>query len=346
MCSVIAGVALADTVQLGDGSRLVGKVLRLNESVLTLETGFAGTLEIPADQIANLQTDEAVNVQMSSGDRLIGPLTQQMDSSVVQTQMGAIPVKPTEITAIWGPDDQSPEEQAAAAKVAALTPKWSLTGEFGASKQTGNTDRADVHGSIELKRKTEVDLLKLFVQGKYGEIDEDRDAAEIIGGAYYEYSFTPRWYAYGRNTYEYDEFEQLELRVVAAAGAGYYFIKKPEHEFKMRGGIGLRHESYLEDDEGNRADSETDVIGDLGLDYRIDIKPWLQFVQSATYTPSFERLDDYRLESDTGVLIPLGEGDKWKLKIGMRHDYDSQPASRDIERLDSLYYTNVQLNLE
>lgn len=340
--------AVADVVTLSDGSKLIGKVARLGDGKLVLETQFAGTLEIDATMVATIQTDEPVSVGMDTGDRLIGPIEwkPEVDRAVVQTELGGVPVSIERIEAIWPKDGKSPEvlaleEQLAQEKEAfeAAQAKWSATFEAGLIYQEGNTERLNVRGRGELVRTAPKDLLKFYIAGEYVEEDKSRTSHEIKGGAYYEHLLTEKLFAYGRFELEYDEFEELDLRLSTGGGIGYYWLKEPDHELKARAGIGYLHESYFYEPDRDSAE------GELGLDYRVDLAPWLQFVEAATYYPTFDSVRDYRLISDSAFLIPLSEDQMWKLKLGALYEYKAIPAA-DRERLDQTYYANVQLNLK
>ena len=113
---------------------------------------------------------------------------------------------------------------------------------------------------------------------------------------------------------------------------------RPEHEFKNRAGIGYRHESYA------NGDTSDEAVLDLGLDYRLDIAPWVQFTNSTTYNPDFEEFDDYRLDCDTAWLFPL-KSNIFKLNAGMPNEYNSRPQ-RGLGRLDNTYYANLLLELK
>ena len=345
-------------VTLSDGSTLLGVVTRLDEGKLILETQFAGTLEIDAEMIVAIQTDETVNVGVDTGDRLVGPIEwkNEIDRAVVQTELGGIPVDVKRIDAIWPKDGKSPETLAleaqideAKAEVEAALPKWEFTLEIGVLSKEGNTEEFTARGKIEARRKTPKDLLRLYVAGDYGETRNLRDTAEVFGGAYYEYLFTKRFFGYGKIELEYDEFENIELRLSTALGVGYYWIKKPEHELKTRGGVGFLHETYLPEWNADgarfRVDPKNTVQSELGLDYRLDVAPWMQFVHGTTYYPTFESIRDYRLVSDTGLIFPLGDSDIWKLKIGAEYEYKSLPIG-DADRLDQTYYANILLDLK
>lgn len=338
-----SGAARADVITLADGSRLIGNVQRLGDGKLLLETKFAGTLEIDAAQVVSIDTETPVNVGMDTGDRLVGRIEWQpeIERAVVATEWGGVPVNLERIDAIWLPDGKSPEVLAMEEQIAqvraeaeAARAKWIFTAEAGLLYKDGNSEILNVRGKIELVRKSAKDLMRMYLSAEYAEEDKDRTTHEIMGGGYYEYLFTERFFVYGRLDLEYDEFENIDLRLSTAAGPGYYWIKKQEHELKTRAGIGYLHETY---NDGRTVDT---AQAELAVDWRIDIAPWLRFTESASYYPTFESIDDYRLVSDSALVIPLGDSDVWKLKFGALYEYKSQPdAGR--ERLDQTYYANI-----
>lgn len=202
----------------------------------------------------------------------------------------------------------------------------------------GNTESLNARGRLDVIRKTKDDLLSFFLSVDYSEQDDLRSQNEYRGGISYENMLNERTFWYTRLEMEFDEFENLDLRSTAAVGLGYYWLRKDDHELKNRLGIGYRHEAF------NNDISKDEAVLDLGLDYRVDIAPWLQFTHSTTFSPGFEDFDDYRLDVDTAVILPL-QSDKLKLKLGIRNEYNSQPQS-GIERLDNTYYANLMLSLE
>ena len=338
----------ADVITLSDGSRLIGTVERMGDGKLILVTKFAGTLEIDATQVTLVETEQKVNVGMTTGDRLVGTIewSPAVEHPVVQTELGGLPITTDKIEAIWPEGEKSPEVLAMEEQIAkvqeemeAQRPRWTATLEAGLFYTDGNSEIFRASARAEAQRTTVKDLLKFYVSGEYSEEDKERSAHEIKGGAYYEYLFTERWFAYGRSDLEYDEFENLDLRFSTAVGAGYYWLKKPEHELKTRAGIGYLHETYMDGLTTNAAQAE------VGLDYRIDITPWMRFTNTSTWYPTFEALRDYRLVSDSAFLFPLGDSDIWKLKLGALYEYDSIP-NPGFESLDQTYYANVLLELK
>ncbi len=334
--ALFGAIASADTLTTRDGSRLVGKIERMADGKFVMVTDVVGTVEIDIAKVTSISTDEPVNVEMKSGDRLVGVVAEVLteEASVVRSAIGEIKIPQQNIASVWRIGTESPAEQKL---LAAHKPKWKTVVEIGGSATEGNTDSVDVRGRLELSRKTSKDLLRFYASADYGERDDARVRNEYRGGSSYEYLFTKRMFGYARGELEHDEFENLNLRATAAVGLGYYLIKKDEHELKVRAGPGYRHETY---DSGRTSD---DPIADLGLDYRLDVSKSMQFVHAATYAPNLEDIGDYRLDFDTALLFPL-KADAWKLKVGMKNAYNSNPSG-NLDRLDNFYYAGVQLEL-
>ena len=259
-----------------------------------------------------------------------------------------------QINAIWNENDPSPETLASQAEIAAAQAaaieargRWSATIEAGGTYKQGNTDSLDGLGKIEALHKTPKDLLKFYLSGKYSEKNDARSDAEAKLGSLYEYMISKHWYTYLKSELEYDEFENIDTRLTFSGGAGYYWLKKKHHELKTRAGLGYQHEKYRDywkEDVKITGQTNDNVQLDIGLDYMVDLADWLKFTHSATYLPTFEGLDDYRLIFDSALLMPLGDSKNWKLKLGALHEYDAIPQT-DHERLDETYYAAIVLNL-
>lgn len=348
--AVCAGLVLssasvrADEVHLSDGSKLVGTIESAADGKLTLSTEFAGKLVLDLSRVTGIVSAEPLNVEFASGDRLVGVIEAGADSEAgrLKSEVGEVPLTTDKVKFIWRPSAESPEVVAMRAeaekKIEALKPDWTIKLEAGGNKTEGNTETFDAQGRFDLIRKTESDLLNFYLAAIYSEQNQARTKNEYRGGVKYEGNVTDRWYWYTRLELEYDEFENLDLRTTAAAGAGYYWLRKPEHELKSRVGVGYRNENYT------NGRTEDDVITDLGLDYRVQLAKFAEFTHSTTYSPSLEDFSNYRLDFDTALALPLKDN-RWKFKVGMRNEYNSMPAP-GLERLDNTYYANIVLELK
>lgn len=332
----------ADVIVLSDGSRLVGTIERLSSGRLKITTAYAN-LEIDASMIVSISSDTKVNVGTSTGDVFVGQVraSETGDCVQVQTAFGDIDVPVAAISAVWPEGGVSPEVEAIQEQVAAQRKeiearagKWGLTVEAGWLLKEGNKDLMNARGKLTLQKKSTQDLLKFYLSGEYAEDRDIRNAAEAKAGAYYEYLLTKRFFWFASLDLEYDEFENLDLRLVALTGPGFYWIKEDTHELKTSVGAGYQHEVFMDD---TRRD---DAILQVAAGYRIDIRPWLRFTNDTAYYPTLESVNDYRLTNDVAVTIPIAASEVWKFKFGILLEYDSLPRP-DFERLDTTYYANL-----
>ncbi len=339
----IPTVCFGDTVFTSDGSKLVGKIEQMAGGKLKIASALFGHVEIDSSQIVAFEFDEPLTVEFESGDRLVGTMAagDEQRTSTMRTALGALDVSAGQIKSMWPPGSESPELAAVKAEAAetkrAYAPEWKSTFEAGGSRKEGNTDTLDARGRFDLRRKTAVDMLHFYLAAEYSEQNDSRTTNEYRGGMNYEYTIDDHWSWYARMELEFDEFEDLDLRATAASGGTYYWLKKPHHELKNRFGAGYRHEAY----QGDRTNDS--AVIDLGLDYRLDVVPWARFTHSTTYSPDFEEFNDYRLDLDTALLIPFKD-DRFKLKVGMRNEYNSSPQP-GFDRLDNTYYANIVVEL-
>ncbi len=330
----------ADTVLTVDGSEIQGVVKEFTAGRLVIETEFAGEITIDGSKVKSVKTDRRVNVNLSSGDRLVGTIewTEGPEKPVINTAMGPISILADDITGMWDEGAEDPSVVAIRtkmqAKIEAAKPHWTATLEAGGVFTEGNTNTLNAKGRFDVRRKTSDELLHFYISADYSEQDDRRSRNEYLGGVRFEASISERRYWYTRIELEFDEFENLDLRTTAAAGRGYYWLKKPEHELKTSVGPGYRHESYA------NGRTKDEAVIDLGLDYRVELSPWARFTHVTTYNPGFQDFDDYRLRLDTALLLPFAGTDAVKLKLGIKNEYNSRPVG-GLERLDNTYYANI-----
>jgi len=352
-----------DRVQLDDGSRLVGAIQRLGDGTLVIDTSFAPGLEIPAARIASIETSDPRAVVIESGDRLVGRLAVvNGQQRVLGTSVGDADVAIQAIVGIRPPEDaaarpeavrqemeqkvdQLQEEHEAelaqareeAAKPPTLRDLWSARIELGLNGQSGNSDRIAFRGRGELRRETDSERLLIFAEGNFASEDGDRTVNEIYGGVRGEVDVSDRTFVFGRARFEFDEFEDLDLRSTVTGGIGHFVVQREDLEFKVRGGGGFQHESF------DTGVSETSGLLEAGYDFRADIiEDRARLTHSLTYLPNAgSPIDEYRLEIDSAVELPIGGGDTgWSLRGGVRNEFDNDPEP-GVDKLDTSFFVNL-----
>lgn len=365
----------ADQVLLSDGSVLMGTVLTLADGNIHLDTAFGGELAVPWEHVTGISTETALVVQLQSGEKVAGVLNATDGQQFVHAaEGGEVSVILAEVVGI-GPEGQepAPPETAPADVEASPAPKdlWKGRAELGVNGQTGNKDRIDVRGGIDLNRNTDMRRLNLYLKGQYAETNDLRSANEVMGGARLEVDFSKRTYVFAKIDLEYDEFEDLDLRATLTTGMGHFFIEREKLELKGWIGAGYEYEDFdkvegpaipdtanfeaalreairlalvqrfedIEDDE-----TQSDIVAEAGYAFRWDLKQNFRFKHGLTYYPKVsDSFMEFRIAADTALEFPLGKDPDWTLRTGIRHEYDSSPQE-GVDTLDTTYYLNLGYN--
>jgi len=330
---IVAGVAMsspvvADEVYLHDGSLLRGSVVSIKEGALTIKTDFAGELKVPLDKVAGVSTDTEHTVTLKGGGVYTGRLQfQDGRQQVLQKDAPeAIEVATFGEMAPVPPPDAPPPSA-----------KWTGRAELGLNGSSGNSDRFNANAGVSTLRTGLVDRLTLYLRGQYEESNGDRSKNEVIGGARYERDLSPRLFAYTRLELEYDEFENLDFRSTLAGGLGYFLIRNPRQDLKIRGGLAYQHEEFGD------GSSDDKPLAEAGYDYRLDVRQWLRFNSTLTYFVDPTNVDDWRATAENAAEVPITATQGWKLRFGVRNELDSDPLP-GIESLDTTYYMGLVYN--
>lgn len=333
-------VVTAATLSLKDGSRIEGELQKIHEGTLYFETGFAGVLEIPQDQVEGLQSDTAVALRTQTGEVFEGPVEEAgADSLVVQSSAGEVSTRISEVDSAWGPGERDPVAVAREAAVEAQLRKWSFQASVDVSGSDGNSD--DFFSAIGGLAKLEGpnDVFMLYGEYRYKEADGVATEDEQLAGIRYTNFFTERLGWFVREELERDVFEGIEFRSTTGAGLTYRFIKEERLTLNGSAGLSYRYESYL--------DSGLDSESFPGLDFELDLgwqfADWGRLSTQLSYLPSVDDFGDYLLEHESGIDIPLDTDDNWIMRFGLSNTYNSDPSGNRDE-LDTEYFVRLILN--
>ena len=74
---------------------------------------------------------------------------------------------------------------------------------------------------------------------------QNADTAQAVrGGLEYDHNLTPRLFLNTFNDYEYDKFQNLDLRFVVGAGLGFHAVKTERSRLDLLGGADFNHSSF------------------------------------------------------------------------------------------------------
>lgn len=344
IASGVLGLALAhfvnaDVVETTDGARLTGTIVRIYEDVLVLETPYAGTLEIDQAKVASFSTDGPLALRLDSGTVIAGAIQSTPEGGIaVVTEDARVNTTAGSVSAAWASSTRDPSQLAREAELEGQLRKWSYEAGVDISGSSGNTDASSIGVRAAAQLEGPRDRLRFYVTVDKSERDNVKTAEEYIGGVSYTNFFTEKLGWYIREEIEKDEFESIDFRSTSAGGLTYRFKNEEHMRLEGRAGLSYRYESYT-----TGLPSEEYPGLELGLIYFWRFAEWGELNTEIVYLPAFEDFGNYRLTHLSTVDFPLAFSDKWKLRLGLKNDYNSEPLVGN-EELDTTYFLSLLLS--
>jgi len=342
LIATVAGAASADMIYLVDGAILTGKLTRQTDGALKLQTDYAGELTVDAANVTGITTDEPMAVELTTGDAAVGRLVYDPQMRGQAIGVGGAAPRSVSTDAIRRIRPLATDMPPTAAMETAMKPAagtWSVRAEAGFNGQTGNTDRANANGRIDLAFDTDRERLRIHARQRYGTERGKRSVNETVGGAKLEVDVKDCWFAYSGVEMEYDEFEDLDLRTTTTGGAGCFLIRQDDQKLKVRTGGGFTHEAF---GDGTSTD---DAVLDGGIEYVKRFNDRFSFTHETSYYPTLSNVKDFRLVLENAGEMALNKTRTVSLRAGVRNNYDSRPLPH-IDPMDVFYFLNMGFKLK
>ncbi|MFH7325385.1 YdiY family protein [Desulfurivibrio sp. C05AmB] len=334
----------AGVVETRDGSRLVGKIIRIDQGLLHLETGYAGTLAISQDQVVSFSSEDELVLRLAGGATMTGRVAAADSSATplepvleVHGEDGVLRAPVSRVAAVWQKDQADPEISRLREEKEKMRRRWQYEAGLDLLGKEGNVREFGLGANFTATLKSPDDALKLISEYERREKNDEKTADRLLGAIDYEAFFHERYGWYVRTALEKDDIELVDLRSTSGAGFSYRLLNREHHSLVARTGLGYRYTSYIGEHE-----NDSDPTLDLGLFHRFDFGQRWSLRNELTYSPSISAFSDYLVHHESALEMPVGTGEFWKLRLGVRNDYDSQPAAD--KKLDTTYYTRMILN--
>ena len=306
-----------DRIVLKNGSTILGTITATRDGIVSVDTDFAGSLEIAQDQIQALGTTEPAVIQLADGKVLDAQPIVIENEQVLDANSG---------------------QSFALADLAVVNPepyelgigyKWSGLINFSMVMERGNSDTDELDYKLETQWLSDEDRFTVRLNG---EIDEANDVEiadnwSIIGK--YDYFLDGPWYVGGNLAAESDDFADLDLRYYMGPYVGRNFYDTDLLFLEAELGVAYVNEDFIiaEDQEYAGANWELHFSSNyLGGDSRLyvdHIGIW-----------NLEETSDLILNTTFGLAFPLLFNLEAAAEVLL--DYDSG-AVEGIEELDETY---------
>lgn len=333
---LLAGPAVADRVELTDGSVVNGKIVSAEGGKLKVDTSFAGTIEIAQGSIRSMTTDEAVNVTLTSGSSVLGRVGPAAGGDVrVVAATGELAAGPTEITALWRVGAESPAARLAREIAEKATRKWAYEASVAITGRTGASEKFNSTLGFKATLASARDRLIFAFSAEQAEDNGVETANRQFGGVDYSSFYSPDNGWYVRTSLEKDSIKAIDLRSLSAFGFSRKLIRRGPQDLELRLGASYVYETYP-----SAPDFESPGLDVTLLHTYTFARAKLSSV--LTYTPAFEDFANYRVSHESSLEMPLTAA-LWKLKLGLKNEYQSKPSAA-VDRLDTTYFTSLILN--
>ncbi len=326
----------ADEVRMEDGSVFKGKILGIEKDMLSFEpkskVGVA-VFKIPLGEVAYLSTDEPIYLSDGKGEpvyvRVRGEPNNLLrvplrdDSPVVSpaASLGSV-------ADAWLKPDDAPAIKAAKKNAR----KWTaeLYTEF--TGKSGNVNTLGLASGVTLRNTGPKDRLRLSAKGSYARTDGDVSTDDFRGGV--DYTWSPSFLgAYARSENGYDHIKEIDFYSTNAVGVNGKILEDERGVIGMRFGVAYRYEVF--------ADGSSSRGPGLDVGFNCEYKwDWGRFVETFTYTPIFDDLNNYLITNEAFFEFKVMNGDSLKIRFGLQNRYESSPTD-DRRSLDSTLFARI-----
>jgi putative salt-induced outer membrane protein YdiY len=312
-----SGVTAKDEILLKNGSRILGEVTGSRDGVVTIETDFAGTIDVELEQIKSVNTQDPVVILMA--DESV-----QHDSTLVIAEEQLVLSEPGQTfplddLLVVNPD---PWELG-------VGYRWTGTLGFALVRERGNTDSDELDYKLESEWRSKWDRYTVQANGEKDENNGTKTADKWKFGGKYDYFLEDPNYIGLVALAEKDKFQDLDLRYLIGPYLGRQFYDEPI--FSLRGELGFSYVSeefnVSEDDEYGASIWNIHLTSDyLGGDSS------LYFDQFGVW--NLKETSDVIVKSTFGLSYPL----LWKIEAAVEVllEYDSG-AVVGVDDLDQTY---------
>ncbi len=331
--TLLLPTAWADQLVLKNGDRVTGTIVKQDGKAITIKTDAFGVITAAWDQVASLKSDQPVNVVLKDGKALVGTVGSTDGKVEVTTKETKVDVPPAEVAAIRNADEQRAYERLLNPGLLDL---WAGNGSLGWAGALGNARTLTFTVAANAARVTNTDKTSIhfnLIKASALTNGRNEDTAQAVrGGIAYDHNVTSRLFVNVFNDYEYDRFQDLDLRFVIGAGFGFHAVKTERSMLDLLGGGDYNHSRF-----------STPLIRNAGEvfwgdEYKLKLTGASSLTQSFRMFNNLSQTGEYRVNFDVGLNTQLTKWLTWNLALSDR--YLSNPAP-DRKTNDFLYSTGV-----
>jgi putative salt-induced outer membrane protein YdiY len=311
-----------DRIVLKNGSTILGTVTATRDGVVSVDTDFAGSLEIAQDQIVAMQTATPAIIQLADG-RVLDEQPIVIEDEKIIAGSGASYAL-TDLAVV----NPEPYELG-------IGYKWSGLANFAWAIERGNSDTDELDYRLDTQWLSADDRYTVRLNGEIDEANEQKSADNwTVIGKYDYFLEAENWYVGLNAAAKQDEFADLDLRyyvgpyvghqifdtdlvfLEAELGLAYVnedFITAPDQDYPGANWNVNASSNYL----GGNSRLYLGHVGIWNLDETTDIILNTTIGLAFPLLYNFEAAAEILLEYDSGAVEGIEELDQtYSLRIG------------------------------
>ena len=331
--SLLLSAARADEVVMKNGDRVTGAIVKQDGKTITVKTDSFGMVTAAWDKVASVKSDQAVNVVLKDGKTLLGTVAPNEEKVEITTKDTKVDVSPGEVAAIRNAGEQKAYERLLKPGLLQL---WSGGGSLGWAGTEGNAQTLTFTTAFNAARVTNTDKISLYFNSiKASALINGRNASTaqaVRGGIGYNHNVSPRLFVNIFNDYEYDKFQNLDLRFVMGGGFGLHAVKNKRSVLDLLGGADYNHSSFSTPLTRNAAEAF------WGDEYTLKLTGASSLTQSFRMFNNLSDTGAYRVNLDVGIATRIKKWLSWNLALSDRYLSNPVPGRKSN---DWLYTTGL-----
>jgi hypothetical protein len=337
--SLFAHLGWADQVTLRNGDRITGSVVKKDGRSLTFKSDLFGKITVPWSQVASLSAEKPVFVTLpGKADAVLATIEPKGDHVEITAVDSRQDSQLADLLAIRSNDEQIAYERL-------LNPSWTElwagSATLGWAGTLGNAQALTFTTGFNAARVTKADKTYVHLNAIRSSASVDgvseATAQAVRGGWAYGRNIGERFTWNAFNDYEYDRFQNLNLRFVGGGGLGLIVWKQDRSRFDLQTGGAYNHEAFAPSD-GQPAFTRDSSEAYMGNEFTFKLSPVTSLYQNARIFSNLNRAGEYRVNGDMGANTKLTRWLTWNASVSNR--YLSNPASGR-KRNDFLYSTGI-----
>ncbi len=343
----LAATLFGDQITLKNGDRVSGKIVTADDKTVVIKTDYAGDIKIDRASITNLVTDQVLNVTLKDTGKVQGKVETTADGVQVKKADGTeVTVKPEVVTSLRDDASQKAfDREEERLHHPRLNDFWAGFVSLGIANSSGNSITTTVSTAASATRIAGKNKLSLNFAQLYATqsttLPHGQTANKVSGGFRIDRDISKKLFVYGNNGYDYDKFQDLDLRVVVGGGFGYHAWASKKGYLDVFGGGNWNREKYSKVDNTNIVRQIGEVVVGQEMGYQALSK--LKLFEKLTLFPNMSDTGEYRMNFDATASVPVM---KWlELNFGFSDRYISNPVFGN-KGNDTIFTTGIRVSFD